>query len=150
MATDADSLLQAEYHAGHSNVMQIIQDEGLTDNIQGYPFYALLCEKAWMIVIKRNNCFDVYCHGSLYKRKQFSFTQSKRWSLPFSLLNQKWKYKKQCYDEEYHPLYTYFILVDASHKICFEWNSNTKVCHMKRKVKKMLRQNILFLMETAM
>ena len=149
MTTDTDSLLQAEYRAGHSNVMQIIQDEGLTDEIRGHAFYALLLGKMWMIVVKRDDCFDVFCQGSLYKRKQYNFPQQKRWNLPFSLLSQKEKDKRRFYDEEYHPLYVYFVLLDASHNICYEWNNSTKVHHKEKRIKKILRQNISFLTETA-
>ena len=148
-AEDIDSLLLKEYQSGHRRIMNIIEEENLSDSLQGCSFYVFTFGSIWTFVVEKQNETTLYYRNlemDNYKMLHFSKKIRGLYRV-FSLLNLDMSENRRWYDRVYNPIYSYFTIFDTSHEVIFEWNSATKSAKHERKIRRIIRKYLSFLYE---
>lgn len=151
-AEEIDSLLLKEYQSSHSIIMKIIEEENLSDSLQGCPFYVIhFHHYFWTIVVeKRYETLLYYRNTDQASYKSLHFSKEKgKLNRIYSLLDLNMGDNIRWHRNDYIPFYLYFAIFDMNHKAIFEWNSSTKSTRYERKIHKTIRENLSFLFKNT-
>ena len=146
-AEEIDSLLLREYQSCHISLMNIIDEENLSDSLQGCSYYAYMFGFYWAIVVeKRHETVIYYRSSDLTRYKSYHFNKIiEKLNRIYSILDLDMSDNKRWDDRVYGPLCSYFAIFDKNNEVVFEWSSSTKSMRHERKIRKKIRKNLSYL-----